>query len=31
MAQLTQAKQMLDQGLINEQDHEAVKKKALGL
>lgn len=31
MAQLTQAKQMLDQDLINEQDYEAVKKKVLGL
>lgn len=31
MAQLSQAKQMLDQGLINEQDYEAVKKKVLGL
>lgn len=31
MAQLSQAKQMLDQGLIDEQDYEAVKKKVLGL
>ena len=31
MAQLTQANPLLDQGLINAQDYEAVKKKALGL
>lgn len=31
MAQLTQANQMLELGLINAQDYEAVKKTALGL
>src|SRR5690606_28497685 len=30
-AQLAQYKKMLDDGLINEEDYEALKKKALGI
>ncbi|WP_156954213.1 SHOCT domain-containing protein, partial [Brachybacterium phenoliresistens] len=31
VAQLAQYKQMLDQGLITQEDYDAAKKKALGL